>query len=83
MRIYPGTELQKYAIRDGIISNDDDLIVPKYYISPNFDQSALKAKAKATGKAWIFTDELPEEAMPEFRIKRKKKGLIWEYLRMP
>jgi len=83
MRIYPGTELQKYAIRDGIISDDDDLIVPKYYISPNFDQSTIKAKAKATGKAWIFTDELPEEAMLEFRIKRKKKGLIWEYLRMP
>ena len=83
MRIYPGTELQKYAVRDGFISDDDDLIIPKFYISPNFNQDTLKEKAKATGKAWVFTDDISEEAMQEFRIKRKKKGLIWEYLRMP
>lgn len=83
MRIYPGTRLQEYAINDGIISPEDDLITPRYYISGAFDQSTLKEKAKATGKAWVFADDLSEQAMQEFRIKRKKKGLIWEYLRMP
>lgn len=83
MRIYPGTKLQEYAVRDGIITADDDLITPKYYISSNFDQQTLKEKAKTTGKAWVFSDDISEKDMQEFRIKRKKKGLIWEYLRKP
>ena len=83
MRIYPGTILQQYAINDGIIKADDNLLEPKYYISKNFDQSTLKEKAYATGKAWIFPDDLQNDEIEKFRIKRKKKGLIWEYLRLP
>jgi radical SAM superfamily enzyme YgiQ (UPF0313 family) len=83
MRIYPGTSLQQYAIRDGIISNDDDLLEPRYYISPHFNQATLKEKAKQTGKAWIFPDDILESDIQAFKLKRKKKGLIWEYLRKP
>jgi len=83
MRIYPGTLLQQRAINDGIISADDDLLAPRYYISSNFDASTLKQRAQATGKAWIFPDDLSESDIQTFRVKRKKKGLIWEYLRKP
>ncbi|MBU0765078.1 MAG: radical SAM protein [Bacteroidetes bacterium] len=32
MRIYPGTLLYEAAVKEGVISSDDDLLVPKYYI---------------------------------------------------
>ena len=81
MRIYPGTKLQKLAIAEGRISPDDDLISPVYYISDKFDQSMLKEEAAKTGKAWIFPDAPPDPLMEQLRIKKNKKGPIWEYLR--
>ncbi|MDR2359311.1 MAG: radical SAM protein [Prevotellaceae bacterium] len=83
MRIYPGTILQRYAIREGVISEKDALLEPTYYISKNFDPATLKERAKATGKAWVFADDVRNEEVEQFRIKRNKKGLIWEYLRLP
>lgn len=83
MRIYPGTRLQEYAIRDGIVSADDPLVEPRYYISPDFNQATLKTRAQLTGKAWIFPGDIPEHEIQAFKLKRKKKGLIWEYLRKP
>jgi hypothetical protein len=32
IRIYPYTELAEIAVRDGMISKDDDLLMPKFYI---------------------------------------------------
>jgi radical SAM superfamily enzyme YgiQ (UPF0313 family) len=83
MRIYPGTILQQHAIREGVISEKDPLLEPTYYLSKNFNPATLKERAKATGKAWVFTDDVRNDEIEQFRIKRKKKGLIWEYLRMP
>jgi radical SAM superfamily enzyme YgiQ (UPF0313 family) len=81
MRIYPGTRLQQLAIAEGKISADDDLIEPVYYISEHFDQSILKDGAAKTGKAWIFPDAPVDPLMEQLRIKKNKKGPIWEYLR--
>ncbi len=83
MRIYPNTKLQQIAIEEGVISPSDLLLQPAYYISKNFDMSTLKEKAAATGKAWSFPDDPKSDVMDVLRLKRKKKGLIWEYLRKP
>ena len=83
MRIYPGTPLQQRAVDEGLITPDNNLLEPVYYVSDKFDGSTLKEQAAATGKAWIFPDDLSEKDIERFRIKRKKKGLIWEYLRKP
>jgi len=83
MRIYPGTVLQEYAIRDGVVSADDPLLEPRFYISPDFNQATLKERARQTGKAWIFQDDISEREIQMFKLKRKKKGLLWEYLRKP
>ena len=83
MRIYPGTLLRKYAIRDGFVSADDPLLEPRYYISPDFDEATLRERARRTGKAWVFPGDIPEQEIQAFKLKRKKKGLIWEYLRKP
>ena len=79
MRIYPGTKLQEYAIKDGVISKDDDLIQPKYYISPNVNYDTLKERAIASGKKWSFPDEDITTFLKKMR-KRNKKGPLWEYL---
>jgi radical SAM superfamily enzyme YgiQ (UPF0313 family) len=81
MRIYPGTELQQIAITERKIMPDNDLIEPAYYISENFDPSLLKDRAAKTGKAWIFPDTPPDPLMEQLRIKKNRKGPLWEYLR--
>lgn len=83
MRIYPNTRLQQIAVSEGIIEATDDLIAPKYYISNDFDVDMTKKLASETGKAWVFPDSPHNEMMDMLRIKRKKKGLLWEYLRRP
>jgi len=83
MRIYPGTPLHKMSIEEGKISSDDSLLEPTYYLADGFDYKECKRLAQETGKAWIFPDDPLSEQMDEMRIKRKKKGLIWEYLRKP
>lgn len=79
MRIYPGTILQKYAVTEGLISESDDLLNPKYYISKNVNIDTLKSRAKLTSKRWIFPDEDLSKTMTKMRDKNKK-GLLWEYL---
>ena len=37
MRIYPNTILHQKAIEEGVVSKDDDLLEPRYYISKNVD----------------------------------------------
>lgn len=79
MRIYPGTELQKIAVSEGIVSADDSLVNPVYYLSKDVDVDTLKLKAKNTGKKWYFPDEDFSEQIMKMR-KRNRKGLLWEYL---
>jgi radical SAM superfamily enzyme YgiQ (UPF0313 family) len=34
IRIYPGTALARAAVRDGVIAADDDLLRPRFYLTP-------------------------------------------------
>lgn len=81
MRIYPHTGLHQIAVKEGVISADDDLVEPRYYISQGFDLEKVRQMALATEKAWIFPDDPANEMMDVFRLKKNKKGPIWEYLR--
>lgn len=83
MRIYPGTRLQQLAIEQGVISPGNDLLEPAYYLAEGFDIEEAKQAARTTGKAWIFPDDPPDPMMEELRMKRNKKGVLWEYLRKP
>lgn len=83
MRIYPNTQLHKYAIEDGLIDLNDDLMEPRYYITKDFDLSWTKQQAQSTGKAWIFPDAPQDEMVNVLKFKRNKKGPLWEYLRKP
>lgn len=79
MRIYPGTKLHEIAISENVVSKDDPILEPVYYVSKAVDFNTLKAKAKATGKAWIFPDDDLGDVMVRMR-QRNKKGPLWEYL---
>jgi radical SAM superfamily enzyme YgiQ (UPF0313 family) len=78
MRIYPGTKLHDLAIKDGVVSEKDDLIVPKYYISKDVELSSLKTRAEASGRRWFFPDQDFSENIKKLRSKNKK-GPLWEY----
>ncbi len=79
MRIYPGTKLHEIAIAEKTVDKDDPLLEPVYYVSKDIDLDSLKARARATGKAWIFPDDDLGDVMKRMR-QRNKKGPLWEYL---
>lgn len=83
MRIYPKTRLQELAIEKGVITQENNLLEPTYYIEKGVDIEEAKRLAISTGKAWIFPDDPVNDAMEILRTKRNKKGVLWEYLRRP
>lgn len=83
MRIYPYTPLHKFAVEQGVISAADTLLEPRYYIAKGFDLEKTRAAALATNKAWVFPDDPQNTLVDTLRLKRNKKGPLWEYLRKP
>ncbi len=83
MRIYPHTILYDKALEDGVITEQTDMLMPQYYLQKDFDLNETKALAEQTGKAWIFPDAPQNELMTMLKVKRNKKGPLWEYLRKP
>ncbi len=83
MRIYKGTRLHEIALEKGIVAPDDELVEPAYYIEEGIDMEKIRRAAAESGKAWIFPDDPDYAIIDNFRKKRNKKGLLWEYLRRP
>ncbi len=81
MRIYPGTKLQQYAIEEGVIDKNDNLLEPKYYLSKDVNYDTLKERALKTRKRWVFPDEDTTTITNKLR-QRNKKGPLWEYMTM-
>ena len=79
MRIYPGTKLCEYAIKEGRINANDPLILPNWYIADGMDVGKIKAAALETGKKWLFPDEDISVVMAKMRAKNKK-GPLWHSL---
>jgi radical SAM superfamily enzyme YgiQ (UPF0313 family) len=80
MRIYPGTPLQEYSIREGVILADDDLLEPSYYLARGINYKTLKDRAEKTGRRFVFPDEDVVTAMTKLR-NRKRKGMLWHHLK--
>ncbi len=82
IRIYPGTELEKISIAQGVIRPDSKLIYPYFYVSPSLGErlsEIIQEKALAR-KRWIvpgleinITKNLLEQ-IRKFRIR----GPLWE-----
>jgi len=79
MRIYPGTKLHQYAIKEGRISNDHELLESVFYISDKVNVNTLKLRALQTNKRWVFPDEDHSGTIEKMR-RKNLKGPLWEYL---
>jgi radical SAM superfamily enzyme YgiQ (UPF0313 family) len=82
IRIYPGTEMERIALSQGVIRKDSNLIYPHFYISPGLGgklEDIVKEKALER-KRWIVPgleiniSQNLMEGIRRFRIR----GPLWE-----
>ena len=73
IRIYPNTELQKISIREKIISSEDDLLEPRFYLSPKMPHKFL------LNRVTEFARSMPNCVAPGLDIR--SSGRMFETLR--
>jgi len=85
IRVLPGTGMVDIALRDGQIDADDNLLFPKFYISPGLaDRLIDRIEAYARSHSnWIVPGlgiKTNIEVLQKLRA-RKVKGQLWRLLR--
>jgi predicted LPLAT superfamily acyltransferase/radical SAM superfamily enzyme YgiQ (UPF0313 family) len=80
MRIYRGTKLHELSIAEGLLTPDEPIIEPVYYISKAVNYETLRVRAEKTGRRWVFADEDVATAMNRMR-SRNRKGSLWHHLK--
>jgi radical SAM superfamily enzyme YgiQ (UPF0313 family) len=85
IRVLPGTEMVEIALRDGQIDADDNLLYPKFYISPALgDELIERIEAYARSHSnWIVPGKgikTNVQVLQKLR-ERKIKGQLWRLLR--
>jgi radical SAM superfamily enzyme YgiQ (UPF0313 family) len=82
IRIYPGTELEKISVSQGVIPRESNLIYPYFYISPTVGErlsEIIQEKALAR-KGWIVPGleiNITKNLMEQIR-KFGVRGPLWE-----
>ncbi len=75
LRIYPGTPLQRIAVTQGVVSADDSLLEPRYYVSPELGEAHLNEllrRAVSTRPNCVRAAEsTPDEALLRAAVKRR------------
>jgi radical SAM superfamily enzyme YgiQ (UPF0313 family) len=85
IRVLPGTEMVQIALRDGQIDEDDNLLYPKFYISPGLEDELIE-RIEAYARAhpnWIVPGKGIKtniQVLQKLR-ERKIKGQLWRLLR--
>ncbi len=85
IRILPGTGMVEIALRDGQIDPDDNLLYPKFYISPGLDDDLverIESYARSHSN-WIVPGrgiKTNIRVLQKLR-ERKIKGQLWRLLR--
>ena len=86
IRIYPHTPLQEIAVKEGVIKEDDDLLEPRFYISPLFGPEGperlieLVTEAAMGRRGWIVPGLEINISPPLMEGIRKfgYRGPLWE-----
>lgn len=86
LRIFPGTDLARLALEEGILSPADDLLQPKFYIAPEIKGQIVEyAREKAAAHPnWIFPG-LGINVSPRMQSKLRRfgvKGPLWEHMKI-
>jgi radical SAM superfamily enzyme YgiQ (UPF0313 family) len=86
MRIYPGTDLHRRALAEGIVTPHDNLLHPRYYLAPGLEtEQVFKVVTGFANRSsnWIVGDPSPEyERLVERLRGRGVIGPLWSYLSM-
>jgi radical SAM superfamily enzyme YgiQ (UPF0313 family) len=85
IRIYPNTPLHGIAVSEGVIAGEDDLLLPRFYISPRIGEDVLTAAVGSHAKArpnWVVP-ALGIRSDPAFLalLRRSgRRGPLWDLL---
>lgn len=85
VRIYPNTGLERLSLNEGVIKRGEDILPPRFYISPLIGEDDLLAKVKKHALSqpnWVVPGleiRNSEETMAFLR-KLGKKGPLWNML---
>ena len=82
IRILPHTPLEKLAISEGIISSDQDLLEPVYYLAPGIERKWLEetlTKAFSGIRNCVFPPDVLDNSLA-FLHKLGYSGSLWEML---
>lgn len=85
IRILPGTEMVQIALRDGQIEPHDDLLYPRFYISPALEDGLIECIEQHARRRsnWIVPGrgiKTNVEVLRKLR-ERRIKGQLWRLLR--
>jgi radical SAM superfamily enzyme YgiQ (UPF0313 family) len=83
IRIYPDTALQEIAVQEGLIARNDDLLEPRFYISPLIKSERLIetiTEAAMARQGWIVPGLEINISVPLMEGMRKfgLRGPLWE-----
>jgi radical SAM superfamily enzyme YgiQ (UPF0313 family) len=83
IRIYPDTALQEIAVQEGLIARNDNLLEPRFYISPLIGAARLIAvitEAAMARQGWIVPGLEINISVPLMEEMRKfgLRGPLWE-----
>src|SRR4030042_6799590 len=83
IRIYPDTALQEIAVQEGLIARNDDLLEPRFYISPLIGPERLIeviTEAAMQRQGWIVPGLEINISPPLMEGMRKfgLRGPLWE-----
>ena len=85
IRIYPGTALEQTALSEGIISPDDSLLQPTFYISPAIREGlcALVTEEALRRRTWIVPglEVNINSAMLDALRRFQVKGPLWKLMK--
>jgi radical SAM superfamily enzyme YgiQ (UPF0313 family) len=85
IRIYPNTPLYGIAVSEGIVAGSDDLLLPRFYISPRIGEDELTAAvaAHATARPNWVVPALGIRSDPSFLALLRRsghRGPLWDLL---
>jgi radical SAM superfamily enzyme YgiQ (UPF0313 family) len=85
IRIYPNTPLRDIAVSDGVIAEEDDLLSPRFYVSPRIATDELMAgvASHANGRANWVVPALGLRSDPALLSALRRtghRGPLWDLL---
>ncbi len=86
MRIYPGTDVSRRAVAEGMLAPDADLLEPAYYLSPDLTTEAVFERLQEFSRrspSWIPGDPGRGYARIIERLRQRGAvGPLWAYFRI-